>query len=144
MERDVNISEEVLYKTILSSVKICNKVCEYPVEGEKISGSQLSSEQTYCAFYSGNDNSVLSCEVGGVKLDLLIDSVSDANLIPDTVWDNLKQAKRSPLRDVLGSSRAMSVTYYWPSWEHLLQMSRWEIDRYRQNFMWYKVANDLW
>ncbi|XP_062703859.1 uncharacterized protein LOC134286282 [Aedes albopictus] len=72
------------------------------VEEDKVAGPpvQHNPEKTYYAFYSGNDTNVLSCEVGGVKLDLLIDSGSDANLIPDTVWESLKQAKIRPIRRV--------------------------------------------
>ncbi|XP_029725276.2 uncharacterized protein K02A2.6-like [Aedes albopictus] len=63
--------------------------------------------KTYYAFYSGNDTNVLACEVGGVVLDLLIDSGSDANLIPDVVWESLKQAKVNVRQCTKGSSRIL-------------------------------------
>ncbi|XP_062550234.1 uncharacterized protein K02A2.6-like [Armigeres subalbatus] len=79
------------------------------VEEEKTSepSVQQNVEKTYYAFYSGNDTNVLSCEVGGVSLDLLVDSGSDANLIPDTVWDSLKRAKVVVRQCTKGSSRIL-------------------------------------
>ncbi|XP_062713896.1 uncharacterized protein K02A2.6-like [Aedes albopictus] len=79
------------------------------VEEDKVAGPpvQHNPEKTYYAFYSGNDTNVLSCEVGGVKLDLLIDSGSDANLIPDTVWESLKQDKIRVRQCVKGSARIL-------------------------------------
>lgn len=63
--------------------------------------------KTYYTFYTGNDSNVMQCEVGGVGLDLLIDSGSDANLITDTVWENLKQRKVTVTDCVKGSNRVL-------------------------------------
>lgn len=78
---------------------------------EEASTPELPVEQqsgkTYYAFYSGNDTNVLTCEVGGIKLDLLVDSGSDANLIPDTVWEKLKHDNVNVRQSTKGSSRIL-------------------------------------
>lgn len=68
---------------------------------------QQSAQKTYYAFYAEDKANVLSCKVGGVNLDLLVDSGSDANLIPETIWNNLKQAKIVVRQCTKGSSRIL-------------------------------------
>lgn len=63
--------------------------------------------KTYYAFYSGNETNVIECAIGGVKLDLLIDSGSDANLITDEAWESLKQAKVVVHQSTKGSSKVL-------------------------------------
>lgn len=63
--------------------------------------------KTYYAFYSGNETNVVECEIGGVRLDLLIDSGSDANLITDQAWEALKQGKVTVHQSTKGSHRVL-------------------------------------
>lgn len=63
--------------------------------------------KTYYAFHTGNDSNVVQCEVGGIPLDLLIDSGSDANLISDKAWKTLKQQKVKVSECVKGSNRVL-------------------------------------
>lgn len=54
--------------------------------------AQLDSHQKpYYCFHFGNESNVLECIVGGVMLDLLVDSGSDVNLIHSAAWERLKQ-----------------------------------------------------
>lgn len=71
------------------------------------SSKQQDTGKTYYTFYSGSNTNVIKCEVGGVDLDLLVDSGSDANLIPDSVWESLKQAKIVVRQCTKGSSRIL-------------------------------------
>lgn len=50
-----------------------------------------SSQKSYYCFHFGNESNVLACTVGGVQLDMLVDSGSDVNLIHSSAWENLKQ-----------------------------------------------------
>ncbi|XP_055604219.1 uncharacterized protein K02A2.6-like [Uranotaenia lowii] len=68
---------------------------------------QPDSNKTYYTFYSGNNTNVISCKIGGVDVDLLVDSGSDANLIPDSEWERLKQAKVVVRKCIKGSSRIL-------------------------------------
>ncbi|XP_062711042.1 uncharacterized protein K02A2.6-like [Aedes albopictus] len=65
------------------------------------------SSKTYYTFHSGNETNVVPCEVGGIQLDLLVDSGSDVNLVPDNVWENLKQARIVVQHCVKGSSKVL-------------------------------------
>lgn len=94
----------------LKQVSIPSKV--RVIEQEDPSPSSEPSEdtetgKTYYAFYSGNETNVIQCEIGGVKLDMLIDSGSDANLITDVAWEALKQAKVEVQESTKGSSRVL-------------------------------------
>lgn len=66
-----------------------------------------SSAKSYYTFHAGNNCNVIPCEVGGVRLDLLVDSGSDVNLIPDSTWEYLKQEKIVVQQCVKGSDRIL-------------------------------------
>lgn len=48
------------------------------------------SKKTYYAFYAGNDSNMIECEVGGVNLEMLVDSGAEVNLVSETAWELLK------------------------------------------------------
>lgn len=66
-----------------------------------------SVAKTYYTFHSGNESNVVPCKVGGIQLDLLIDSGSDVNLIPDTVWESLKLANVMVYKCEKGSQKVL-------------------------------------
>ncbi|XP_055622354.1 uncharacterized protein K02A2.6-like [Toxorhynchites rutilus septentrionalis] len=70
-------------------------------------GVESESGKTYYAFYSGNETNVVVCEIGGVRLDMLIDSGSDANLITDQAWETLKKGEIVVHQSTKGSSRVL-------------------------------------
>lgn len=48
--------------------------------------------KVYYAFFNGNLTNMLTFEIGGVSLDMLVDSGADANLVTSEAWEKLKQA----------------------------------------------------
>ena len=56
-----------------------------PKTEEETNGSKV-----YYAFYSGNESNVISCMLGGVSLEMMVDSSADANFIPGEMWEELK------------------------------------------------------
>lgn len=48
------------------------------------------SKKTYYAFYTGNDSNIIECEVGGVHIDMLVDSGAEVNLVSEAAWEVLK------------------------------------------------------
>ncbi|XP_062542134.1 uncharacterized protein LOC134210124 [Armigeres subalbatus] len=66
-------------------------------------------EKVYYAFYTGNEANIIQCVVGGVKLDMLVDSGSDANLISDAAWTELKAQNVAVLSSTKGSSRILKA-----------------------------------
>lgn len=68
---------------------------------------EAESSKTYYTFHSGNESNVVPCVVGGIQLDLLVDSGSDVNLVPANVWENLKQACIVVHQCVKGSSKIL-------------------------------------
>nr|XP_029711593.1 uncharacterized protein LOC109417227 [Aedes albopictus] len=48
--------------------------------------------KVYYAFFNGNQSNMLTFEVGGVPLAMLVDSGADANLVTFEAWEKLKQA----------------------------------------------------
>lgn len=77
------------------------------VEGRS-SGSG-EQDKVYYAFYSGNETNVIECVVGGVKLDMLVDSGADANLISDAAWTILKSHNVTVSSCTRGSSRILKA-----------------------------------
>lgn len=63
--------------------------------------------KTYYTFYTGNDSNVMKCEVGGVALELLVDSGSDVNLVTDKAWELLKQRNVRIHKSVKGSAKVL-------------------------------------
>lgn len=50
-----------------------------------------TNHKSYYCFYFGNESNILVCTVGGVALEMLVDSGSDVNLIHSSAWEKLKQ-----------------------------------------------------
>lgn len=66
-------------------------------------------EKVYYAFYTGNEENIIQCKVGGVKLDMLVDSGSDANLVSDAAWTELKARNVSVFSSTKGSARILKA-----------------------------------
>lgn len=66
-----------------------------------------STSKTYYTFHSGNETNVVPCKIGGIQLSLLVDSGSDVNLIPDNVWEQLKQSKVAVYQCIKGSEKVL-------------------------------------
>ncbi|XP_053686346.1 uncharacterized protein K02A2.6-like [Sabethes cyaneus] len=78
------------------------------VEEEKNDTQILEDNgKTYYAFHTGNDSNIVKCEIGGVALDVLIDSGSDVNLVTDAAWQHLKQKNVKIHQSAKGSSRIL-------------------------------------
>ncbi|XP_055640002.1 uncharacterized protein K02A2.6-like isoform X1 [Toxorhynchites rutilus septentrionalis] len=48
------------------------------------------SKRTYYAFYSGNNSNMIKCVVGGINLEMLVDSGAEVNLVSELAWERLK------------------------------------------------------
>lgn len=73
------------------------------------SESQGGEEETkvYYAFYSGNESNVIMCTVGGVRVEMLVDSGADANLVSEEAWETLKKQRIAVLSSTKGSTRIL-------------------------------------
>ncbi|XP_062535563.1 uncharacterized protein K02A2.6-like [Armigeres subalbatus] len=67
------------------------------------------SDKTYYAFYSGNKSNIITCCVGGVNQDMLVDSGADCNLITPEVWNKLKNAGVKIHSSVKGCARKLKA-----------------------------------
>ncbi|XP_062557092.1 uncharacterized protein K02A2.6-like [Armigeres subalbatus] len=88
----------------------------YNVENGTTSNKEESTEEketipaqtkVYYAFYGGNDSNVLSGIIGGVAVNVLIDSGAEANLIRLETWEILKRMKVTVLASTKASSRVL-------------------------------------
>lgn len=73
-------------------------------------GSRAGSpveDKVYYAFYTGNEFNVIPCVIGGVGIDMLVDSGADANLITAKSWTKLKEQRISVQFSKKGSSRML-------------------------------------
>ncbi|XP_055634095.1 uncharacterized protein K02A2.6-like [Toxorhynchites rutilus septentrionalis] len=59
---------------------------------EEVNSEEPESNKVFYAFYSGNQSNVLEFKVGGISLELLVDSGADANMITVEAWEQLKLA----------------------------------------------------
>lgn len=69
------------------------QVNNHPVPVLEAEHKTSSTDKPYYCFHFGNETNVLQCIIGGVSLDVLVDSGSDVNLIHSTAWENLKQQR---------------------------------------------------
>lgn len=75
-----------------------------PMEGEC---EEAGPEKAYYAFYSGNESNVIVCSVGGVAVNMLVDSGADANLISATEWTRLKDERINVISSTKGCTRVL-------------------------------------
>lgn len=64
-------------------------------------------EKVYYAFYGGNESNVLNGTIGGIPVNMLIDSGADANLVRLETWEMMKNKKVHVLKSSKGSSRVL-------------------------------------
>lgn len=79
------------------------------VEGQEAvrEATDTTSDKVYYAFFSGNSSNILKFDVGGVPLDMLVDSGADANLVTVEAWERMKLAGVV----VSGSAREANRTF---------------------------------
>ncbi|XP_055584948.1 uncharacterized protein K02A2.6-like [Uranotaenia lowii] len=65
------------------------------------------SAKVYYAFYSGNESNVIACVIGGVSVEMLVDSGADANLISGEMWQKMKSEQIEVFTSKKGSSRIL-------------------------------------
>lgn len=74
--------------------------------GQDLPGSP-EKDKVYYAFYTGNELNVIPCVIGGVKVDMLVDSGADANLITAKAWSMMKEKHISIHSSEKGSCRML-------------------------------------
>lgn len=77
------------------------------VETEEPS-NKSKGEGTYYIF-NLNDDAVIECEMGGVKLNVLIDSGCNLNVVTDKTWNRLKEEKIKICNEVKGTKKTLYV-----------------------------------
>lgn len=66
-----------------------------------------TDEKVYYAFYGGNVSNVLEATIGDNRINVLIDSGADANLIRLETWEMLKAKKVRIVKSAKGTSRIL-------------------------------------
>ncbi|XP_055527538.1 uncharacterized protein K02A2.6-like [Wyeomyia smithii] len=64
-----------------------------------------AEKKVYYTFYTGSDKNVFSCVIGGVNVEVFIDSGSDVNLITSETWEKLKAEQVVITKCERGSSK---------------------------------------
>lgn len=67
------------------------------ISTEKDISTDEVEQKVYYTFHTGNEANLMQCEVGGVSIEMIIDSGSDVNLISAGTWETMK-AKRVVLQ----------------------------------------------
>ncbi|XP_065095625.1 uncharacterized protein K02A2.6-like [Ochlerotatus camptorhynchus] len=70
---------------------------------------EIGQDKVYYAFYSGNESNVVTCDIGGVELEMLVDSGADANLISKASWSKLKDKRVLLQSSTKGSTRILKA-----------------------------------
>ncbi|XP_062699679.1 uncharacterized protein K02A2.6-like [Aedes albopictus] len=76
----------------------------------KLETSESTTGETgkvYYAFYGGNESNVLPGVVGGIPIELLVDSGADVNLIRFETWQTMKEKKVRVIRSVKGCNKTL-------------------------------------
>lgn len=79
-----------------------------PVEDGNVK-EEAGQDKIYYAFYSGNESNVIPCVVGGIELEMLVDSGADANLISNESWCKLKEERVQVVSSTKGSNRVLKA-----------------------------------
>lgn len=75
-------------------------------DAEKVETPE-SIGKVYYAFYGGNNSNMILGKIGGIAVELLVDSGADVNLIKPETWEAMKQKKISVKSSVKGSSKVL-------------------------------------
>ncbi|XP_062539175.1 uncharacterized protein K02A2.6-like [Armigeres subalbatus] len=68
-----------------------------------------AERKVYYTFYTGGNTNVFDCTVGGVKIDMFIDSGSDVNLVTSDAWEKLKAQQVVVSKCERGSSKILKA-----------------------------------
>ncbi|XP_058823888.1 uncharacterized protein K02A2.6-like [Topomyia yanbarensis] len=74
---------------------------------ESSESSTINLPKTYYAFYSGNESNMVTCVIGGVSHQMLVDSGAEANLITDFDWEKLKSSGIEVISCKKGTDRVL-------------------------------------
>ncbi|CAH2101616.1 unnamed protein product [Euphydryas editha] len=69
--------------------------------------NESSDEDHYVFNMNDDDEATIECEMGGVKLNLLIDSGCKLNLITEKTWEDLKKEKVRCTNQIKGSNKTL-------------------------------------
>ncbi|XP_062555577.1 uncharacterized protein LOC134220514 [Armigeres subalbatus] len=67
---------------------VCNESTSTPAKED--ASNDVVDQKIYYTFHTGNESNLLKCDVGGVLIDVIIDSGSDANLVSAATWEMMK------------------------------------------------------
>ncbi|XP_055613617.1 uncharacterized protein K02A2.6-like [Uranotaenia lowii] len=90
---------------VIETVSTDNALRVEPLENEYKENS--TPDKVYYAFYSGNESNVLTCVVGGIPTQMLVDSGADANLISEVAWTKMKKDNVAVYSSMKGSNRVL-------------------------------------
>lgn len=103
--------EKLCRKAKRSAVKDTDKLIRVVEETPQQETLKMEPEKheakVYYAFYSGNESNVITCMIGGVSLEMLVDSGADANLVSGEMWEKLKNENVAVFSSTKGSSRIL-------------------------------------
>lgn len=68
-----------------------------------------AEKKVYYTFHTGSDINVFDCTVGGVKIEVFIDSGSDVNILTSETWEKLKTQRVVVSKCERGSSKTLKA-----------------------------------
>ncbi|XP_055614912.1 uncharacterized protein K02A2.6-like [Toxorhynchites rutilus septentrionalis] len=74
------------------------------VQKDTVLCSHEAEKKVYYTFYTGSQANVFQCKIGGVEVDVFVDSGSDVNIITSKSWDFMKAQKTIIARCEKGSA----------------------------------------
>ncbi|XP_055542877.1 uncharacterized protein LOC129728457 [Wyeomyia smithii] len=90
---EIYLTDAVVEGSILTRKQVRTVEDQKPNQSDGSNKEETEQDKVYYAFYSGNESNVVTCNIGGVDVDMLIDSGADANLISNVAWLNLKEKR---------------------------------------------------
>ncbi|KXJ68118.1 hypothetical protein RP20_CCG005609 [Aedes albopictus] len=91
-------------------VRLVEKVNQEEIDVSAPDHQSDSKGKSYYCFYFGNESNILECTIGGISLNMLVDSGSDVNLIHAAAWESLKQ-KRVTVQEMEKGAREIIKGY---------------------------------
>ncbi|XP_062713871.1 uncharacterized protein K02A2.6-like [Aedes albopictus] len=79
------------------------------ISTEKDISTDEVEQKVYYTFHTGNEANLMQCEVGGVSIEMIIDSGSDVNLISAGTWETMKAQRVVLQRCTKGGNKILKA-----------------------------------
>ncbi|XP_062542140.1 uncharacterized protein LOC134210131 [Armigeres subalbatus] len=90
-------------------VQAIEEVCQNTPTQEQDTVTSEDKEKVYYTFHMGSESNVFQCKIGGVSVEVFVDSGSEVNIITAKTWEAMKAQKVVVIRCEKGSEAVLKA-----------------------------------